>query len=60
LYVSEAGLASSLDTMRNFGGAGYLSDAPFGTDIQDAVGGVIYSGTSDMQKVIIAAELGLV
>lgn len=59
LFVSEAGLSSSIDTMRTFGGAGYMSDAPFGTDIQDAMGGVIYSGTSDMQKVIIAAELGL-
>ena len=54
LHVSEAFLASSLDALRNFGGAGFLNDAVASLDLRDAVGGVIYSGTSDLQRQIIA------
>ena len=54
LHISEAFLASSLDALRNFGGAGFLNDAPVSLDVRDAIGGVIYSGTSDVQRQIIA------
>ncbi|MEM9967722.1 MAG: acyl-CoA dehydrogenase family protein [Pseudomonadota bacterium] len=53
LHVSEAFLASSMDALRNFGGAGYLDGAQAGTDVTDALGGVIYSGTSDIQRQIV-------
>ncbi|WP_375228177.1 acyl-CoA dehydrogenase family protein [Roseobacter sp. S98] len=54
LHVSEAFLASSTDAVRTFGGAGYLASSQAGTDLTDALGGVIYSGTSDVQRQIIA------
>ncbi|MEM6889252.1 MAG: acyl-CoA dehydrogenase [Pseudomonadota bacterium] len=54
LHVSEAFLASSLDAVRTFGGAGFLSTSQASQDTKDAIGGVIYSGTSDVQKQIIA------
>lgn len=54
LHISESFLASSLDAMRNFGGVGYLAGSQAGNDMTDALGGVIYSGTSDVQRQIIA------
>lgn len=54
LHISEAFLASSTDAMRNFGGAGFLAGSQAGMDVTDALGGVIYSGTSDVQRQIIA------
>ncbi|MCH2076373.1 MAG: acyl-CoA dehydrogenase family protein [Rhodobacteraceae bacterium] len=54
LHISEGFLASSMDSLRNFGGAGYLAGAQTGADITDALGGVIYSGTSDVEKQIVA------
>ena len=59
LHISECFLSSSMDALRNFGGTGYLAGSPAGADLSDAVGGVIYSGTSDIQRQIIAKlELG--
>ncbi|MBF9030981.1 acyl-CoA dehydrogenase [Rhodobacterales bacterium HKCCE3408] len=54
LHISEAILASSLDAVRTMGGAGCLWDADAARDLRDAVGGVIYGGTSDIQRNIIA------
>ena len=59
LYVSEAGLASNLDAFRILGGAGFLGRNGASTDLLDAFGGLLYSGTSDLQRVIVAHELGL-
>jgi alkylation response protein AidB-like acyl-CoA dehydrogenase len=59
LWVSEAFLASSLDALFVHGGLGYLAETGLERDVRDAVGGCIYSGTSDMQRNIIAARLGL-
>lgn len=59
LRVSEAFLASSLDALAALGGAGDLSASVLERDVRDAVGGCIYSGTSDIQRNIIAAQLGL-
>ena len=57
LAISEAFVASSMDALRIRGGAGYLADSPAETDLRDALGGVIYSGTSDIQRMIIARLL---
>ena len=54
LHISEAILASSLDAVRTMGGAGCLWDADAARDLRDAVGGVIYGGTSDIQRNIVA------
>ncbi|MEL6642305.1 MAG: acyl-CoA dehydrogenase family protein [Pseudomonadota bacterium] len=57
LHISEAFAANSLDAMRIHGGAGYLAGSAPETDLRDALGGVIYSGTSDVQRQIIARML---
>ena len=59
LQVSESFVASSIDTIRNHGGYGYVSENEIERDLRDAIGGVIYAGTSDIQKNIIAKILGL-
>ncbi len=59
LHISEAFVASSLDAIRIHGGKGYLSEAGIERDLRDATGGVIYSGTSDIQRQVIARLLGV-
>jgi alkylation response protein AidB-like acyl-CoA dehydrogenase len=59
LYLSEAFVASSLDAIRIHGGAGYMTESGVEGDLRDAIGGVLYSGTSDIQRVVIARWLGL-
>ncbi|MFP2959991.1 acyl-CoA dehydrogenase family protein [Myxococcus sp. 1LA] len=60
LQVSEAALASGLDAFRIHGGMGFMDGSEVGVELRDALGGVLYSGTSEVQKVIVASELGLV
>ena len=57
LYLSEAFVQSSLDAIRIHGGYGYMSEFGVERDLRDAIGG--YSGTSDIQRNIIASLLGL-
>lgn len=59
LFLSEALLQSSLDALQIHGGAGYMSELGFERDVRDAVGSRIYSGTSEMQRNLIARNLGL-
>ncbi|MEL6137148.1 MAG: acyl-CoA dehydrogenase family protein [Cyanobacteria bacterium J06628_6] len=59
LYLSECFVASGLDTVRIHGGNGYLTEMGVERDLRDAIGGVIYAGTSDIQRNIIARSLGL-
>jgi alkylation response protein AidB-like acyl-CoA dehydrogenase len=59
LWVSEAFLQTSLDALFIHGGSGYLREFGFERDVRDAVAGCIYSGTSDIQRNIIAGRLGL-
>lgn len=59
LYLSEAFVASSLDAIRIGGGNAYLSEFGIERDLRDAVGGVLYAGTSDIQRNIIAKFAGL-
>jgi L-prolyl-PCP dehydrogenase len=59
LHLSESFVASSLDAIRNKGGNGYLVDYGIERDLRDAVGGVLYAGTSDIQRNIIAKMVGL-
>ena len=57
LHLSEAFVESSLDAIRTFGGKAYLSENGIERDLRDAVGGVLYAGTSDIQRNIIAKLL---
>ncbi|MEM9014146.1 MAG: acyl-CoA dehydrogenase family protein [Pseudomonadota bacterium] len=57
LHLSESFVASSMDAVRIHGGKGYMAEDGIERDLRDAVGGVIYSGTSDIQRNIIAQLL---
>ncbi len=59
LYLSESFVQSSLDAVRTFGSYGYMTEFEVERDLRDAVGGTLYSGTSDIQRNIIARLLGL-
>jgi alkylation response protein AidB-like acyl-CoA dehydrogenase len=59
LYLSESFVQSSLDAIRIHGGYGYMTEFEIERDLRDAVGGTLYSGTSDIQRMIISRWLGL-
>jgi alkylation response protein AidB-like acyl-CoA dehydrogenase len=59
LFVSEACVQSCLDAIQIFGGYGYTTEYEMERDLRDAVASKIYSGTSEMQRVIIAGFHGL-
>ncbi len=59
LYLSECFVQSGLDAVRTLGGYGYMTEFEVERDFRDAVGGTLYSGTSDIQRNIIARLLGL-
>jgi len=59
LFVSEALVKTALSTVQIFGGYGYLTDNEVERTLRDSVASTIYSGTSEMQRNIIARWLGL-
>jgi alkylation response protein AidB-like acyl-CoA dehydrogenase len=59
LFTSEAWVRSSQDAIQTHGAWGYLKDSGIERDLRDAVAGTIYSGTSEIQRVILARMLGL-
>lgn len=59
LMISEAELATSHDLTAIDMTSELVSDWPRADDVLNAIGATIYSGTSDIQRKIIAAELGI-
>ena len=59
LYVSESYVQNSLDAVQLFGASGYAVETGMERLLRDAIGSTIYSGTSDIQRNIIAAGLGV-
>jgi alkylation response protein AidB-like acyl-CoA dehydrogenase len=59
LHVSECLVKSSLDAVQVFGGYGYMTEQLVELDVRDALGSTLYSGTSEIQRNIIARGLGL-
>jgi alkylation response protein AidB-like acyl-CoA dehydrogenase len=59
LAVSEGTVASATDAIALFGSRGYLRDWGIEAALRDAVGGTIFSGASDVQRQLVAMELGL-
>lgn len=59
LALSEAYVRNSLDAIQIHGGYGYTTEYGLERELRDAVAGRIYSGTSEIQKELIARELGL-
>jgi alkylation response protein AidB-like acyl-CoA dehydrogenase len=59
LYVSESFVKSCLDAIQIHGGAGFLTGLEFEREMRDSVGSTLYSGTSEIQRNIIARRLRL-
>lgn len=59
LFVSESLVKAALDTVQIFGGYGYMTEYEVERTLRDAIASTIYSGTSEMQRNIIARWLGL-
>jgi alkylation response protein AidB-like acyl-CoA dehydrogenase len=54
LHVSESLVASCNDALAIFGGYGYMVEQGIERDLRDALASTIYSGTSDIQRNVIA------
>jgi hypothetical protein len=59
LFISEAWVRSCRDAMQIHGGYGYSTEYEFERDMRDSLAGTVYSGTSEIQRNIIARYLGL-
>ena len=59
LYIAEASVQSALDAIQVHGGYGYTREYGMEQMLRDSVGGRIYSGTSEIQRLMIARHLGL-
>ncbi|MDQ3697745.1 MAG: acyl-CoA dehydrogenase family protein [Gemmatimonadota bacterium] len=59
LFVSESLVRTAMDTVQLFGGYGYTTEYEVERALRDAIGSTLYSGTSEMQRNIIARWLGL-
>lgn len=59
LYLSECFVSGSLDALQVHGGYGYMAEYELEREVRDAVGSRIYSGTSEIQRNLAAAHLGL-
>ncbi len=58
LFASEAFLQSSLDAVQILGASGLVEDSTMNSLVNDALGSRLFSGSSEIQKNIIAALLG--
>jgi alkylation response protein AidB-like acyl-CoA dehydrogenase len=59
LFLSESFVQSGLDAIKTLGGYGYMTEFEVERNLRDAIGGTLYSGTSDIQRNIIARLMGL-
>ncbi len=59
LFASEGLLEGALSAVRVHGARGYVTDLPIERELRDAVGGVVYGGTSDIQRNVIASLIGV-
>ena len=59
LYISESYVQNCLDAIQIHGGYGYSTELDFERHLRDSVAGRIYSGTSEIQRNIIAQFLGI-
>ena len=59
LFLSEAMVSSGLDAVQVRGGYGFTTEYEVERDLRDAVGSTLYSGTSEIQRNLIARSLGL-
>jgi alkylation response protein AidB-like acyl-CoA dehydrogenase len=59
LHVSDCYVKSCLDAVQVFGGYGYMTEMQVERDLRDSIGSTLYSGTTEIQRNIIARGLGL-
>jgi alkylation response protein AidB-like acyl-CoA dehydrogenase len=59
LYLSECWVKSCLDAIQIHGGYGYTTEFELERDLRDSIASKLYSGTSEIQRNIIARFLGL-
>lgn len=59
IAVSEAAIRSGLDAIQIHGGLGVMSEVGVDRSLRDALPATVVSGTSEIQRDIIAARLGL-
>jgi alkylation response protein AidB-like acyl-CoA dehydrogenase len=59
LYIAEAAVQSGLDAVQIFGGAGITPETGVDALLRDAIPSRIFSGTSEIQRAIIAKAMGL-
>lgn len=59
LYISESWIRNSMDAIQVHGGYGYTTEYELERDLRDAMGGTLYSGTSEIQRNLIARQMGL-
>ena len=59
LFVSESLVRAALDTVQIFGCYGFMTEYDVERSLRDAIASTLYSGTSEMQRNIIARWLGL-
>jgi alkylation response protein AidB-like acyl-CoA dehydrogenase len=58
LHISEAWVQSCMDAMEIHGGYGYLTRTELERELRDALGSKFYSGTSEIQRLIISQTMG--
>lgn len=58
IQASEAAIASSLDAVLTHGARGYVTEYGVEQNLRNVAGGVVYGGTSDIQRNIVARMLG--
>ena len=59
LYVSESLVETAMDTVRTLGALGILTSVEVERALRDSLASTLYSGTSDMQRNVIARWMGL-
>ncbi len=59
LYVSESYVQTCMDALQIHGAYGYSTEFPIERNLRDSIAGKIYSGSSEIQRNILASFLGL-
>jgi alkylation response protein AidB-like acyl-CoA dehydrogenase len=59
LYISESWIGCARSAMQIHGGYGYMVEYGIERELRDAMASTLYSGTSEIQRTIIAPLLGL-
>ena len=59
LHISESWIKSCENAIQVHGGYGYMTEFELERELRDAIGSRMYSGTSEIQRTLIASLLQL-